>query len=124
MKSLEETNQSLNAIRKACDADVVDADIEMVKNKMLKLTQLMGLSSECNASAKKILQQKELEVMISLDKNLAPMKAMKMLTISCFEQNATLEYADRLNSTLVHTIDALRTAISLYKSELENSLKQ
>lgn len=124
MKTQAEINNSLNAIRKVIDSDVMGCDIDTVKNKMIQLTQLTGLSAEANASSKKMLHQKELEVLMSLDKKIQPSIAAKMLKARCNEEEATLEYADRLNSALVHTIDALRTAISLYKSELENSLKQ
>lgn len=124
MKSQDEIVKALNSIRETVDADVIDLDIDMVRNKLLKLTQLTGLSAEAQASAKKLLSQKELEVMLSLDKNMAPSKAHKMLSAMCFEQQAVFEYADRLNSAIVHSIDGLRSILSLYKSELENSLKQ
>jgi ribosomal protein S13 len=124
MKSIEETKIALNAIRKALDADIVDVDIEAQKNKMIALTQLIGLSAECNASAKKILLKKELEVLSGIDKELAPSRVMKMINAECNEEAAMLEYADRLNSALIHSIDAIRSVLSLYKTELENSLKQ
>lgn len=124
MRDIAETKRSLNAIRASIDSDIVDVDILMQKNKLLALTQLMGLSAECNASAKKILLQKELQVLSGLDPNISPMKANKIVNAECFEESALLEYADRLNSSLVHSIDAIRSVISLYKTELENSLKQ
>jgi hypothetical protein len=123
MKTIEETKKALNAIRSAIDTDIIDVDITIQQNKLLTLTQLIGLSAECNASAKKFLLKKELEVMQALDPELAPSKASKELNARCFEESALLEYADRLNSGLVHSIDAIRSVISLYKSELENSLK-
>lgn len=124
MKSQEETAQALNMIRQVVDADVMDSDIDMVKNKLIQLTQLMGLSAEANASAKKILSQKELGVMMSMDKKLPPSIQKEILSAQCFEETALYEYADRLNSAIVHSIDGLRTVISLYKIEIENSLKQ
>lgn len=124
MKSIEETTKALNAIRKAIDADIVDVDIDAQKNKMIALTQLIGLSAECNASAKKILLKKELEVLSGIDSEVAPSRVTKMINAQCFEEAALLEYSDRLNSALIHSIDAIRSVLSLYKSELENSLKQ
>lgn len=124
MKTKEETIRSLNAIRVAIDADIIDVDIDMQKNKMIALTQLIGLSAECNASAKKILLKKELEVLRSLPPDMPPMKAHKMVNAECYDEGALLEYADRINSAVIHTIDAIRTVISLYKAEMENSLKQ
>lgn len=123
MKTIEETKQALNAIRAAIDTDIVDVDIEAQKNKMLKLTQLIGLSAECNASSKKFLLQKELEILSGLDEQLAPSIITKKINAGCYDEAAMLEYSDRLNSALIHTIDAIRSVLSLHKVELENSLK-
>lgn len=122
MKTVDETAKALNVIREALDADVIGADIDSVQNKLLKLTQLMGTSAEANASAKKLLSQKELEIMMSMDKKLAPSIQSKFLNAQCFEQEALLEYADRLNAGIVHACESLRTVISLYKEEMRNSL--
>ncbi len=124
MKTKEDTIKALNSIREAIDSDIIDVDIDMQKNKMIALTQLIGLSAECNASAKKILLKKELEVLKSLPPDMPPMKVHKFVNAECWEEGAMLEYADRLNAALVHSIDAIRSIISLYKVELENSLKQ
>jgi hypothetical protein len=124
MQTKEDTIKALNAIRKAIDADIIDVDIDAQKNKMLGLTQLIGLSAECMASAKKILLKKELEILKSLDPEMPPMKVHKFVNAECSDEGALYEYADRINSALIHGIDAIRTVISLYKSELENSLKQ
>src|SRR3990167_1924495 len=123
MRTKEDVIISLNMIRKSLDSDVIDVDIEMVKNKMLGLTQLIGLSAECNASAKKILLKKELEVLSQIPKDVAPSKVAKMVNAECYDEGALLEYSDRLNSALIHSIDAIRSVLSLYKVELENSLK-
>jgi len=124
MKTQSEINNALNSIRATLDIDVMSAIIEDVQNKCIALTQLFGLSSETTASAKKMLGEKEVEIFITKDLDkLAPQKAMKLLKSYCSKEIATLEYAERLNSGLVHTIDALRTVISYRKSELENSLK-
>jgi hypothetical protein len=123
VKTKQETIKALNAIREAVDADVIDSDIVNVQNKLLQLTQLMGLSAEAKASAKKILHKKELEVFSFIDALLSPSMQAKKLYAECFEESALLEYADRLNSALVHGIDGLRSVLSYRKSEMENSLK-
>lgn len=123
MRTKEETSQALNAIRKAIDADVIDADIVMVQNKMLGLTQLIGLSAEAKATAKKLLHIKETQVLYAMDKELSPSVQVRKLNAECFEELALLEYADRLNAALTHSIDALRSVISFRKTEIENSLK-
>lgn len=123
MKTIQEIKVALNQIRSVVDSNIIDVDIESQKNKLLMLTQLIGLSAECNASAKKILLQKELNVLNEMDKDLAPSKATSLLKASCSDEAAILEYSDRLNSALIHSIDSIRSIISLYKTELENSLK-
>jgi len=123
MKNKEETIAALNAIRKAVDSDVIDADEQNIQNKILGLTQLMGLSAEAKATAKKLIHIKEREVMYTMDKKLQPSIQIRILAAECFEEAALFEYADRLNSALVHNIDGLRSVLSYRKSEMENSLK-
>ncbi len=125
MKTQAEITTALNAIRALVDIDVMNADITDVQNKCLNLTQMMGLSSETTASAKKLLGEKETEIFVlkGLEK-LQPSMAMKLLKSFCAQEIATLEYADRLNSAIVHSIDALRSVMSLYKTEMQNSLRQ
>lgn len=126
MRTIEETRKSLNAIRSVVDADVSDCDIQSVKDKLLKLTSLIGLSAETMASAKKIMNDKEIEVFAvhsSKIDSLPASIAKKFLDAHCKEENALYEYSDRLNSAIVHCIDGLRTVISLYKTEMENSVR-
>ncbi len=123
MFDIGEVIKACNAIRQVIDSDVCDVDIVNVDNKMKKLTQLTGLSAEANASAKKLLHKKELYVlMVHKNSGLSPSVLNNLLKAECFEEIALYEYADRLNSALVHTIDGLRTSISLYKTELTSGL--
>lgn len=127
-ETLEETaarcTNNLNAIRETMDSDVVDVDIEQQKNKLLKLSQLTGLAAECKAMAKKVLLKRELEALQDFkDQKIPPSVLTKMIDAECAEEGALLVYADRINAGLTNTMEALRTAISLYKTELENSLK-
>lgn len=123
MKTKEEIIKSLNSIRVMIDTDVSDCDITDVDKKMKHLTQLTGLSAEANASAKKILHKKELEVLRELNKQgLPPSIVNSSLKAECFEEIALCEYADRLNSGIVHSIDGLRSSISLYKTELQSGI--
>lgn len=119
MFDIQETIKACNAIREVVDSDIIDLDINMVDNKMKKLTQLTGLSAECNASAKKLLHKKELYVLtVNKDRGYSPSVLTHLLKAECCEELSLLEYCDRLNSALVHSIDGLRTSISLYKQEL------
>jgi hypothetical protein len=117
--------RSLNAIREVLDSDVIDVDIEQQKNKLIKLTQLTGLAAECKALAKKVLLKKELEVlnMFNKDDKIAPSILTKRIEAECSEEGAMLVYADRINASVSNSIEGLRSVLSLYKTELENSLK-
>lgn len=121
MKTIQEVVTALNFIRSVLDSDVIDCDITTVDNKLKKLTQLLGSSAEANASAKKILLKKELEILReNKDSGLSPSVLNNLLKAECFDESSLLEYADRLNSGLVHAIDGLRSSISLYKQELSS----
>jgi hypothetical protein len=115
--------KKLNAIREVIDADVMDASIEDQRNKLVKLTQLTGLAAEAKAQAHKILLQKELEVIrLHKDSGIAASILSKMINAECFEEGALLVYADRINSAISHSIEGLRSILSLYKTEMQNSL--
>lgn len=124
MKSIDETKKAINFIRDLLDKDVMGADIDSISNKLVSLTQVMGLSAESIASAKKILHQKEIVVMQLINPEIPPSMQSKKLAAECFEEIALLSYADRLNAAIVHTCESLRTVISLYKQELQSSLIQ
>lgn len=120
MYTREEITRALNAIREVLDADIIGGDIESVDNKLKKLTQLTGLSAETMASAEKILHAKELEVFRSLlPEGLQASVLTGMVKAETADELAMYKYADRLNAALSHSMDGLRTSISLYKEELK-----
>lgn len=114
----------LEAIRKAIDVDIVGLDIDSVVEKGKSLSQLIGLSAECKALARKNLEDARLIAIQKLltDKH-GPMILLKMADAMCSKELKIYEYADRLNAGITHQLDYYRTVISLYKTELENSLK-
>ncbi len=115
---------NLKAIRLVVDTNVVGCDIETIVEQGKKLASIMGLSAECMAAAKKHLQNARLKAIKNLEgRNVSPSILLKMADGDCGLELATYEYADRLNASITHQLDYYRTVISLYKSELENSLK-
>lgn len=122
MKSIAETKKALNFIRELLDKDVMGTDIDSVSGKLISLTQIMGLSAESIASARKILHQKEIVVMQLINTDLPASMQSKKLSAECFEEIALVTYADRLNAAITHNCESLRTVISLYKQELQSSL--
>ena len=116
--------QKLNSIRDLLDSDVTGVDIDSIVEKGKKLTQMIGLSAECKAAAKKALELK-LRVCIAEieNKGYQPSILLKVAGAMCADEAATFEYADRLNAGITHQLDYYRSVISLYKEELSNSMK-
>jgi hypothetical protein len=118
--------EKLDSIRTALDADVSGGvDIDSVIEKGKALAQLIGLSAECKAEAKKALEHARLLAFATLSgKKLPPSVLLKLAESECSDQIRDFEYADRLNAGIVHQLDYYRSVISLYKTELETSMKQ
>lgn len=116
--------EKLESIRKAIDADVTGVDIDSVVEKGKSLSQLIGLSAECKAEARKALENARLIALKSLmgDK-ITPSVLLKMADSVCSDQIYLYEYADRLNAGITHQLDYYRSVISLHKTELETSMK-
>ena len=116
-------SEKLNFIRAAMDVDVKDVDIQSVVNKGIELSQLIGLSAECKAEARRNMENSRLAAIKALSgQKLTPAVVLKMSEASCADQVAQLEYADRINAGLVHQLDYLRSVISLYKQELVSTI--
>ena len=123
MKNASSVKASLAEIRKVIDTDVTDTDIVNVQNKLIKLTQLSGLSSECVAISQNLLGKKELEVLTEIKDESYPASIMsKMLNARTADETALLKYSDRINAAITHSIDGLRSIISLYKEEMSNNI--
>lgn len=117
-------SEKLESIRKAIDVDVTGVDIDSVVEKGKSLSQLIGLSAECKAEARKSLENARLIALKSLmgDK-ITPSVLLKMADSVCSDQIYLYEYADRLNAGITHQLDYYRSVISLHKTELETSMK-
>lgn len=116
--------QKLNSIRACIDTDVTGCDIDTIVEKGKALTQMMGLSAECKAEAKKNLENRLLMAVHEIGtKQYPPSVLMRVANAMCADEAAAFEYADRLNAGITHQLDYYRSVISLHKTELENSFK-
>lgn len=116
--------EKLNSIRALIDADVSNVDIDSVINKGHQLSQIFGLSAECEGEARTALNKARRIALIELEKkNYPPSVLLKIAEAMCEEETAQVEYSDRLNAAITHQLDFYRSVISLHKAELENSLK-
>lgn len=117
--------EKLDFIRTQVDIDVKGCDIETVVEKGKELSQLIGLSAECKAEARRDLEKAMVFAVAGLStKKLQPSVLLKLANANCADEIYNFEYADRLNAGITHQLDYYRTVISLYKCELDNSLKQ
>jgi hypothetical protein len=115
--------EKAKAIRDVIDMDVNADNIDELQGKLMKLVNLVGLSSELKAVAKRDLLVAQAEALSGMDEKL-PLTLLKMkVDGETADQESRLVYADRLNAGITHAIDSLRTLISLRKSEMEQSLK-
>jgi hypothetical protein len=126
MTNTENIEANLKSIRLVVDTNIVGLDIDSVVEQGKKLASIMGLSAECMAAAQKHLQNARMVAIkrLSDGKDYQASVLLKMADGECGMELATYEYSDRLNAAISHQLDYYRTVISLYKSELENSLKQ
>lgn len=116
--------RNISAIRQTLDSDILDVDIECQKNKLIKLTQLVGLAAETKAQARKNLENGRLIAFSKMrDSKLSPSILLKMVDSEISEELSLYEYADRLNAGISNSIEGLRSVLSLYKTELEMSIK-
>ena len=125
MTTKDNIEANLASIRTVVDLDISGLDIESVVEQGKKLASIMGLSAECMAAAQKHLQNARMMAIkrLSDGKDYQASVLLKIADGECGMELATYEYADRLNAAISHQLDYYRTVISLYKSELENSLK-
>lgn len=120
---LKQLQESLQAIRDCINIEPITIDDK--DGKLSKLASLTGLAAEVQANAGALYREelaKSIRVFAkekytaSIIKNLAEGEVV--------EFSMCYEYAQRISSAIAHSIDALRTQISLHKTELTNSLYQ
>src|SRR5690625_2941318 len=119
----KKVRKDLAFIRGVLDQDIIDTDISSQQNKGYMLTQCVGLAAGSKAACKKILEQTKLiKFAEHKSEKLSPSVMLEVIKMECADELALLEYADRINAGLSHSLDMIRTAISLYKEELKNQL--
>lgn len=116
--------EKLKAIRDLVEVDLSGSEINDLEAHGKRLAAIVGLSAETMAHSKKLYQASLLRAINGLkDSGMSPSVMMKTAQAQCGEDEAVMDYADRLNAGISHQLDYYRTCISKYKSELENSLK-
>ena len=111
-------NEKVALIKQAIELEVTQDDLEGLQGKLLKCVTLFALSSEMCARATVDLRNAEL---IVLKEHGTGTGATAMIKARTGEEQGRMELSDRLNAGLTHTIEALRTMISLKKDEMKTT---
>jgi len=111
-------NAKVKALKEAIEMEVDQDDLQGLQGKLLKCVTLFSLSAEMCARATADLRKAELEVLQSHGDGTGITAKIKAMT---GEEQAKLELADRLNAGLTHCIEALRTMVSLKKTEMDKT---
>ena len=121
--TMQELQINCKVISSEIDREVSGGDIQGVQDKLMKLSQLIALSAECVTQAKRNYLYKQSEIIkINKDTIMPASILSKKIESDAWEESGMLTYCERLNAGIVHSIDALRSIISLYKTELTNNL--
>lgn len=115
---MKEFNAKVSAIKQAIEIEVTLDDLEGLQGKLLKCVTLFSLSSEMCARATVDLRNAELKVIQEHGTGTGMGMKLKAMT---GEEQGRVELADRLNAGLTHCIEALRTMISLKKTEFDKT---
>lgn len=115
----------LASIRSLMDTDIKELAIDSIVQHGKDLSSMIGLSAECKAEARRNLENARLIAlkMYTGDKKVTPSIILKMADGACADEISDFEYADRLNAGITHTLDFIRSVLSLHKTEIENSMK-
>jgi len=116
--------EKAKAIRDVIDMEVDPENIDELQGKLMRLVNMVGLSAELKAHAKRDLLNAQSVALSGLDQKLAPTILRMHIDGLIADQESQFVYADRLNAGITHAIDSIRTIISLRKSEMEQSLRQ
>lgn len=110
-------------IKTELEREVNTLSIDQVMDKMNKLTAFSGLSAELVAEAKQlILHRQKPAILNAIKADIAASMQKAFVESECAEEMMLYTYAERLNAAITHSLDALRTIVSMRKAEMENSI--
>lgn len=123
MMTATEIESHCQRIKAELERQVETSEIESVMDKLNNLSSLSGLSAEIVAEAKQlILQRQKPAILLAQKSNVSASMQKAFVESECADEMMLYTYAERLNAAITHSLDALRTIVSMRKSELENSL--
>lgn len=120
---MQTLKEKLDFIRESIDKDLTGCVVDNVVEHGKQLAQLIGLSAECKATARRRLEIARGAALMQYKDYKQATIVMKLVDADCADELHDFEYADRLNAGITHQLDYYRTVISLHKTELETSMK-
>lgn len=118
---IEKANQ---AIRDAMDEEVNVNVPDLVLQKLNKLSNVLGLSSQCVSDSSYIYSKKIGELVKDYSTRSISATEKKLIFQSeAAEEIRLMEYSAQLNKDLHYSLEACRSMLSYIKSEMEQSLR-
>lgn len=129
-KSYLALKKNCDAVRKVIEQEVLQEDPDSLVGKLHDLVNIKGLSANNLANAR-ILWSEALEFFYTvqmnedgtLPKSIQATVLKELVKAKAGKFESLYEYAERLDKGVSYAIEGLRTMISLYKTELEESRK-
>lgn len=118
----EDVRNWLNEIENKINEKVDTSVPENILGKIAELSPLLALSSQTVALAERAYNERVGELCLMKEyRNLQATEKKMLFASLASEEQYLCTLADRLNSALVHGLDAYRSAISYLKQELMDS---
>jgi len=117
LKTIGENLESIRVVLNCEPCTIDDKD-----GKLSKLASLTGLAAECQAQAGALYkEQLAMAIRILVKEKYSATQIKQLAEGEVTEYSMMYEYSVRISSAIAHSIDAIRTQISLHKTELVNS---
>lgn len=116
-----------HAIRDVLDRDTPPENGDAVAYQLVDLQALLGTSASAMSNLfhkKEAARLQVLEAIAESGTKITPALQRDLVNAKCAGYNTAYEYADRLQSALVHSIDAMRSVLSWLKSEKQGTLQR
>ena len=115
-KLLNDEAEKIQLFAQSCPTD----DANVLVDRLTDLNHYMARTAVMLAEAKMIQDKSQLDAYLAYDFDGMPASAVnKMVASMCGEANMLVNWIDRLNRTLVHIGENMRTQISFSKEQLK-----
>jgi len=121
---LNKARENIKVIREVLDIPISPDDLVGCQDKLIRLIEVAGLSSYTEAIAKSVYESElaeAFEIEAMANEKLGHTSILIIAKGKVSQYQSAVIYAERLGRNISHSMEALRTIISLAKSEMEQS---